>query len=438
MTRILGIAGDEVIGKRLQEIAPSVDWLMLEREANVAGDSVRSSDDGGLSTTESVQTLDGKAYAVTRVEVFEQGRKTGFVTTFQETSALQRIDRSLRSRHRPRHLVSRYSIDDLLGESASMVEVRELARRYARTQATVLVLGETGTGKEIVAQGIHAASDRRNYPFVAVNCGAFPESLLESELFGYDDGAFTGARRGGKAGLIETAHRGTLFLDEIAEMPLPLQTRLLRVLQEKEVMRIGSIAPMSIDVRVIAATHQPLAERVNAGAFRQDLFYRLNILQIKLPPLRERIQDVPALAAALIDMARQRSELSGTAPLAQKGHSRGFDASALLDACRQQLIAYDWPGNVRELENFIERIIVWNHAALPDGEVPFPLASIVPELGLDAVRVPSPHNLKRTGRREEAALILRLLDESHGDHGEVCRRLGISRSTLWRRLKSAP
>jgi transcriptional regulator, propionate catabolism operon regulatory protein len=436
MARILGIVSDEVLGKRLQEIAPSIDWLMLAREANGVGDGIRSSDEAGLSTAESVQTIEGKAYAVTRVEVLEAGRQTGFVTTFQETSALQRIDRSLRSRHRPRHLVSRYSIDDLLGESTLMAEVRELARRYATTQATVLVLGETGTGKEIVAQGIHAASDRRDYPFVALNCGAFPESLLESELFGYDEGAFTGARRGGKAGLIETAHRGTLFLDEIAEMPLPLQTRLLRVLQEKEVMRIGSVEPMSIDVRVIAATHQPLAERVSAGTFRQDLFYRLNILQIKLPALRERVQDIPALATALLELAKQRGGLSGMSPIAQRGSSHELDTGAVLDACRQQLMSYDWPGNVRELENFIERIVVWNHASPAGKKTPFPLASIVPELGTDLVQ--PRHNLKQASRREEAARIVRLLHESQGDQEEVCRKLGISRSTLWRRLKSSP
>jgi propionate catabolism operon transcriptional regulator len=448
MTRILGVTGDEVLGKRLQEISPSFDWLMLKGVAIGAaqGDGQVEADNDGLPVpVESIQTIEGKSYAVTRVEVIEQGVRMGFVTTFQETGALQRMDRSLRSRHRPGHLVARYSIDDLLGDSKVMADVRELALRYAQTDATVLILGETGTGKEIVAQGIHAASERREYPFVAVNCGAFPESLLESELFGYEDGAFTGARRGGKAGLIETAHGGTLFLDEIAEMPLTLQTRLLRVLQEREVIRIGAVGPTGVDLRVIAATHQQLDERVDAGLFRRDLFFRLNILPLILPTLRERADDIPQLAKALLTRAlgiqqKKFPKHDGTLP-ARKNIQLAAppalyaDADAVLAPHLEALVAHTWSGNVRELENFIERLCLdagkefrlnlidgsnWKSSAPP--RVPnIPRSDLI--------------SLKQNQKRNDMLMIKKLLTEAEGDRDEVCRILRISRSTLWRKLQ---
>src|SRR5574341_1058095 len=184
--------------------------------------------------------------------------------------------------------------------------VRALAERYARTDSTVLVTGETGTGKEVFAQGIHNASTRRDRPFVAMNCAAFPETLLESELFGYEEGAFTGSRRGGRAGMFEAAHTGTIFLDEIGDVPLSLQTRLLRVLQERQVIRLGSNDPTPVDVRVIAATHRDLRAAVGEGLFRADLFYRLNILPLHLPPLRDRLEDVVVLAVDLLHRALLR------------------------------------------------------------------------------------------------------------------------------------
>ena len=181
-------------------------------------------------------------------------------------------------------------------------------QRYAKSDATVLILGESGTGKEMVAQSMHQLSARRDFAFVAINCGAFPEALLESELFGYEEGAFTGARKGGKAGLIEVAHRGTLFLDEIGEMPLSLQSRLLRVLQEREVVRLGSTEPTRVDIRVVAATHRALTEGIEAGQFRADLYYRLNILNLALPPLRERPTDLLPLAVELSACRRRQRE----------------------------------------------------------------------------------------------------------------------------------
>ena len=208
-------------------------------------------------------------------------------------------------------LRTRYVLGDMLGQSTQMEQVRQTILLYARSSAAVLIEGETGTGKELAAQAIHreyfarhdARQGKKSHPFVAVNCGAIAESLLEAELFGYEEGAFTGSRRGGRAGLFEIAHGGTLFLDEIGEMPLPLQTRLLRVLEEKEVTRVGGHQPVPVDVRVISATHCNLEEDMRQGQFRRDLFYRLSILRLQLPPLRERVADILPLAESFLKMS---------------------------------------------------------------------------------------------------------------------------------------
>lgn len=212
-------------------------------------------------------------------------------------------------------LRTRYVLGDMLGQSPPMEQVRQTILLYARSSAAVLIEGETGTGKELAAQAIHreyfarhdARQGKKSHPFVAVNCGAIAESLLESELFGYEEGAFTGSRRGGRAGLFEIAHGGTLFLDEIGEMPLPLQTRLLRVLEEKEVTRVGGHQPVPVDVRVISATHCNLEEDMRQGQFRRDLFYRLSILRLQLPPLRERVADILPLAESFLKVSLRRS-----------------------------------------------------------------------------------------------------------------------------------
>jgi transcriptional regulator, propionate catabolism operon regulatory protein len=325
----------------------------------------------------------------------------------------------VRARQRAPQLVARYKIADLTGTSEAIEQVRQRARRYARSDATVLIRGESGTGKELVAQGIHTESARREFAFVALNCGAFPETLLESELFGYEEGAFTGARRGGKAGLIESAHRGTLFLDEIGEMPMPLQSRLLRVLQEREVVRLGSTEPLQVDVRIVAATHRGLSEGVSAGQFRADLYYRLNILNLALPPLRERLSDIAGLAAHL---------------LWQTGRVGSIDAAhAVLELALPLLMKYRWPGNVRELQNVIERIAV-ELDEMPAARVTSALLkSIAPELE-DDTPGSGPETLKERSRKLEADEIRAMLDSFGGNREEVARALGISKTTLWRKM----
>ena len=317
----------------------------------------------------------------------------------------------------------RWSIGDFLGDSPAVQRLRTLALQCAASDATVLILGESGTGKELLAQGIHRASRRAQQPFLAVNCAALGESLLESELFGYEEGAFTGARRGGKTGLVEAAHTGTLFLDEIGDMPLPLQSRLLRVLQEREVLRVGATTPVPVDVRVIAATHADLAAQVDKGLFRRDLYYRLAVLRLATPALRERsTSDIAQLAQALL---AQRLQTTGDAMPAS--------LPALLTAVLQQAAAYRWPGNVRELENWVERLLAC-HASICDAQGAVDAArlqEIFPEC-----TAPQPAMaLKDTRRHAEQQRLREVLDSVGGDQRQACAILGISRATLWRRMK---
>ena len=257
MARWLGIEPAAWIGQRLADVCPE---LTLQATLRL-----------GAPELESIERVKGKALIVSRTPIVEQGELTGAVLSAQDPISIQRVDRHIRARIKPQAASSRYELGGFVGSSPAARRVQALASRCAQSHATVLLLGDSGTGKELIAQGIHRASDRRDMPFVAVNCAAMTETLLESELFGYEEGAFTGARRGGKVGLFEAAHRGTLFLDEIGEMPLPLQTRLLRVLQEREVLRVGATEPTPVQVRVIAATHRDLARQVEQGAFRLDL-----------------------------------------------------------------------------------------------------------------------------------------------------------------------
>jgi len=328
-------------------------------------------------------------------------------------------------------LRTRHGMHDLRGNSEAMQALRQAIVLYAKSPATVLIQGETGSGKELVAHAIHRENPRaqnKALPFVAVNCGALAESLLESTLFGYEDGAFTGARRGGQPGLFETAHRGTLFLDEIGEMPLMLQTRLLRVLEEREVTRVGGTRPIPVQVRVIAATHCDIQERVAQGRFRADLFYRLAVLQLTLPPLRLRSEDLPDLAQWFLKNA-----------LAALGARPHPNLHAQVEACAPLLAAYDWPGNVRELRNVMERLALFLAAE--------PLQAMTASFVLaHAQELRSPHApgalstasaCGPTAAPGPAGSVQAALARFGGDRTQAARYLGISRTTLWRKLKQA-
>jgi transcriptional regulator with PAS, ATPase and Fis domain len=263
------------------------------------------------------------------------GRKTrGALAIINKFEEKERSQHRLRSQLLGKGHRARYTFDHILSRDEDFIELKNLARKKAKSDASVLIIGETGTGKELFAHAIHNASRRKEWQFVTVNCAALPESLLESELFGYEEGAFTGARRGGKPGLFELAHQGTIFLDEIGEMDLNLQTRLLRVLESREVMRIGGDSMIHIDIRIIAATNQDLWKLVEKGKFRRDLYYRLNVLPIQVPPLRERKDDILFILEHL--KLKMGVDLAMTA-----------ETAALL-------VAYPWHGNVRELKNCVE------------------------------------------------------------------------------------
>ena len=314
---------------------------------------------------------------------------------------------------------------ELVGDSAAMERVRELIRRVAPTPATVLVTGETGTGKELVARAVHAASPRAEEPFVAVNCAALTESLLESELFGHEKGAFTGAERA-RPGVFEAADRGTLLLDEAGEMSLALQAKLLRVLVDGEVVRVGSTVPRRVDVRVVVATHRDLAQRVRQGEFREDLYYRLAVVPIAIPPLRERREDVPPLVEHLLGRVSRDLKLP----------RRGITAGAM-----DRLRAYDLPGNVRELRNLIERAtILCRGEAITEADLPQlePLAGGDGRGGLLPrwiAALPERVDLRELLQEVEARLVDRALEDAGGVQAEAARRLGISRSDIGYKLK---
>lgn len=322
-------------------------------------------------------------------------------------------------------LQTRYELGDIRGHSPQMEQVRQTITLYARSRAAVLIQGETGTGKELAAQAIHQTffhrqphrQNKSSPPFVAVNCGAITESLLEAELFGYEEGAFTGSRRGGRAGLFEIAHGGTLFLDEIGEMPLPLQTRLLRVLEEKAVTRVGGHQPIPVDVRVISATHCDLDREIVQGRFRTDLFYRLSILRLTLPPLRERQADILPLAENFLKQSLAAMEIPFTESVRHG-----------LTQCQPLLLAWRWPGNIRELRNMMERLALFLSVdPAPTLDRQF-MRQLLPELMVNTAEL--------TPSIVDALTLQDALARFNGDKSAAARYLGISRTTLWRRLKA--
>ena len=328
-------------------------------------------------------------------------------------SRLTRVEQELAASR-----ASQYTVENLIGFSPAMLQVKRLVRRAGQIRSAVLLLGETGTGKELVAQSIHASSDRVHRPFVAVNTAAIPENLLEAEFFGVAPGAYTGAGRQQRPGKFQLAHGGTLFLDEIGDMPLPLQAKLLRALQEREVEPLGSNQVVKVDVRIIAATSRPLADMVRSGAFRSDLYYRLNVFPIQLPALRDRREDLEILAS----LFSEKIAFSLDQPMREL-------TPAALDVLRQ----HDWPGNVRELANVIEQVYVRTEGERILAE---DFADILPGT---AIQPPEPPDRKRSLAAAmdelERALILEALDDSRGNKLDAARRLGLSRTNLYAKLR---
>lgn len=313
-------------------------------------------------------------------------------------------------------LSSKYTIDDIIGQSRDMLVLKERIIAAAKTRSTVLIMGETGTGKELVAHAIHRLSDRRHQPFIRVNCAAIPDTLLESELFGYEQGAFTGAAKGGHPGKFQLADGGAIFLDEIGDMPLMLQSKILRVLQEKEIEKIGGRFPVPVDVRVIAATHRNLLDLVKEGKFRQDLFFRLHVIPIQVPALRNHRDDIPLLADYFLQ--RISREMINDKPAVDRSFVK-----ALLD--------YSWPGNVRELANIIEMAVSFSGSSLTVECLPDYMQH------LQAEQHPEEDNTDLRSHADEAerSAILKAMEMYRGNKNRVAEALGISRSSLYNKMR---
>ena len=334
-TKITGIEPDDVIGKN----------ALFDIEE---GESLHMK---VLTTKKSVENTklkirpSGKTVVAQAAPIIVNGAMKGSVAVLHDISGIKDLtDKLEEAEKKLRELTYKYKPEDIIGESDSIKEVKKLIEKAAKVPATILLRGESGTGKELFANSIHAQSSRSNNSFVRVNCAALSDSLLESELFGYEEGSFTGALKGGKKGLFEEADKGTIFLDEISEISLNTQAKLLRVLQEKEIMRVGSNKNIPIDARVIAATNADLVKSVKEGKFREDLFYRLSILPINIPPLRDRKEDIPLLSKRFI---------------VKFNDEYGRNIADISNDALKELMAHDWPGNVRELENIIGRSIIY-------------------------------------------------------------------------------
>lgn len=295
------------------------------------------------------------------------------------------------------------------------------AKQYSQSIAPILIYGESGTGKELIAHSLHKHAKKNNQPFVPINCAAIPQNILESELFGYEEGTFTGAKKGGKPGIFEIAKSGTIFLDEIGEIPLDIQTKLLRVLQEKEVIRLGGSRVIPLDIRLITATNQPLSELVHQGKFREDLYYRINVLKISIPPLRERKDDiVPLFKYLLLKYGLNIEQINYLVKIGQN-----------------QLISYPWPGNIRELENFVLRLTALTSTLTTSYDLGTYFYDVAAEQFTTISYKDAQHINSDipTIQKSEQLKILEALSKSNGNKNDAAKILGMSRTTLWRKVK---
>ena len=370
--------------------------------------------------SDNVADMAGESFVVRSFPLTMHGNLRCAVAFFRDVPSLQKINRKIGEDLYVKGFVARTGIDDILGKSRPMLNVKEKIRRFAGAEATVLINGETGTGKELVAHALHKESPRRRMPFVAVNFASLAPNLIESELFGYEDGAFTGAKRGGKMGLFEMADQGTLFLDEVGEITHEMQLRLLRILEAREVMRVGGSRIFSVNVRIISASHQPLLELVRNGRFRLDLYYRLATLKLELPPLCKRPEDIPLILRRLL-------------------HRHGKPESIISPDMLKALQSRTWPGNIRELLAFVESYLILLdkpeadpalfHSLLQENEHPSSRTGKAPS-DWDPAR-PLKENL-------EAARVhfaRQAVEHYNGDKQLAALKLGISYTTLWRTLK---
>ncbi|GAW93068.1 sigma-54 interaction domain-containing protein [Calderihabitans maritimus] len=416
---LFGYSESELVGVNVRELErkrvffPSATLRVLEHRSPV---------------TLFQETKPGKRLFVFSSPVFDETGKIVRVVNFSKditevTELEKQLEKARTVVEKYRQELARVRCEQLLKErmmvigSSKMEGLMKLVQKVAQVDTTVLITGESGVGKEVVAKAIHKLSKRSGGPFVAINCGAIPQTLLESELFGYEKGAFTGANKEGKAGLMEAAHGGTLFLDEVADLPLEFQVKLLRVLQERKVLRIGSTAPRRVDVRVIAATNKDLSELVTRGQFRQDLYYRLNVVPIEVPPLRERIEEIPLFVDFFLNKFNQKYGI----------------VKRISEAAVEVLSSYTWPGNVRELENIIERLVVTTDKDIIDiGDLPETIRK-----GTVKVSTGSTLSLKELINSIEYEIIYEAYKRYKNTYA-VAEILGVSQPTVARKLKAGP
>lgn len=411
-TKMLKHNEKEVLGHHITEIIPNAPITQVLTTKKPIHDRLSQ--------------VDEESYIFNYRPVTLEDTIIGAVSTFRDIGNVMRSENVVR-RSFSKGLTAKYDFSDLVHASPAMRDVVNIGRQFAGTDSTILIMGETGTGKEIFVHGIHSHSPRSKRPFVSINCAALPEQLLESELFGYEEGAFTGSKKGGKPGRFEIAHKGTIFLDEIDSTSETVQIRLLRVLQEREVMRLGGDSKIPVDVRIIAAASRDLSFSVQEGTFRADLFYRLNVLRLQIPPLRKRQEDIPLLFDFFIRHFSDRHNL---------------DPIALPEEYLKRLLAYTWPGNVRQLRNYAERLVM-NCSLRCSSDTLEVLYRELIQIGARKVEeipiVEKTETLKKRMKDQtksnERAIILEALEQARFNKNSAAKRLGISRTTLWRKIK---
>lgn len=410
---ILGIKSQEIIGEPLKAVFPDLNWDEVSKY--------------GKYNLNQLVTVRNNQLLANRIPIIIDQKTLGVVSTFQKVDSILQAEERIRKELHSRGLVSKFNFSDIISNSPTMKNIIRLAGQYAQTDSTILITGESGTGKEILAHSIHLNSSRKKEPFVVINCAAVPQQLLESELFGYEEGAFTGAKKGGKYGVFELAHNGTIFLDEIGDMPVSLQSSLLRVVQGKEVMRVGGEKIIPVNVRIIAATNQDLKQAIGQGRFREDLYYRINVLNLNLPPLRERQEDIPLLLQYFTEKYGRRYKKA---------------VYKIQERLLEKFKKYRWPGNVRELENFAERLVISGENRLDEeGFIEqFLLQTSAADLSSCILE------------NEDEALVAKIkvgpLDKMEDDiirevyemtgknKYQTAQLLGISRTTVWKKMKS--
>jgi len=404
--KILKYPKIKVLGKNIDQIIPNIEIKKIVASGFPEKNQIR-------------RISDKKIILSSHIPIKSEDEIIGIVTTFQDISTIQKTEEKIRRDMAKKGFVSKYTFKDILGESSAIEKAKNLARIYAKEEHNVLIIGETGTGKELFAHSIHNESNRSDMPFVTVNCPAVPESLLESQLFGYERGSFTGAKKEGEVGLFEIAHKGTIFFDEITELPLGLQSKILRAIQEREIMRVGGNRIIPVDVRVIAATNRSLGEMAKGENFRRDLYYRLGVLYISVPPLRERIEDIHIIVEDIVKKYNP--------DLYCNNKNLWIRLIKLFEK-------YNWPGNIRELINVANRLLVVLKNRMLDS---VDLEKVTSEVLKSESSLF--HDYDKTILKQEKEItkqeIILTLQETKWHKGKAATRLGISRVTLWRKMR---